>query len=185
MIPIPSPLHPAVVHFPIVLILIGTAIACAAVVLRRWHLPAIAAVCLSLGAVGSVAATVTGGADEEMVGELGQPAENVLEEHEEHEEWGETTRNLALVAAVLSIAGALLGRFPIPARVAGAIAAIIAISASFAVAQTGHYGGRLVYRHGAGVNTAAGAAAGEAAEGEAAGGSEGKGGKNHKDDDDD
>lgn len=182
MIPIPSPLHPAVVHFPIVLILIGTAIACAAVLLRRWHLPAIAAVCLSLGAVGSIAATVTGGADEEMVGELGQPAENVLEEHEE---WGETTRNLALVAAVFSIAAALLGRFAIPARIVGAIAALIAISASFAVAQTGHYGGQLVYRHGAGVNTAAGAPAGEAAGGEAAGGSEGKGSKNHKDDDDD
>ena len=184
MIPIPSPLHPAVVHFPIVLILIGTAIACAAVLLRRWHLPAIAAVCLSLGAVGSIAATVTGGADEEMVGELGQAAENVLEEHEE---WGEATRNLAVVAAIFSLAAALLGRFPIPARIVGAIAALLALSAAFAVAQTGHYGGQLVYRHGAGVNTAgAGAnAGGEAAGGEAAQEAGGKKGGHHGDDDDD
>jgi hypothetical protein len=37
MIPIPSPLHPAIVHFPIVLILLGAV--GVAVFIRRWHLP--------------------------------------------------------------------------------------------------------------------------------------------------
>lgn len=156
MIPIPSPLHPAVVHFPIVLILIGTAVACAAVFVRRWHLPAIAAVVLTLGAVGTIAATITGGQEEEMVGELGPAAEKILDEHEE---WGETTRNLTVVAAVISIAAALLGRFPVPARIVGGVAALVAISAAFGVAQTGHYGGQLVYKHAVGINVSAGAAA--------------------------
>jgi uncharacterized membrane protein len=30
------------------------------------------------------------------------------------------------------------------------------VAAAYAVAQTGHYGGQLVYKHGVGVNTAAG-----------------------------
>jgi hypothetical protein len=38
------------------------------------------------------------------------------------------------------------------------LAAIAALTASYGVAQTGHYGGRLVYKHGAGINTAAGEA---------------------------
>ena len=68
MIPIPNPLHPAVVHFPIVLILFGAAVACAAVVVSRWHLPAIAAVLLGLGAIGAIVATVTGEQEYEMAG---------------------------------------------------------------------------------------------------------------------
>ncbi|GAB4251050.1 MAG: hypothetical protein OHK005_18150 [Candidatus Methylacidiphilales bacterium] len=153
MFPIPSPLHPAIVHFPIVLILIGAALALAAVFLRRWNLPTIAAVCLSLGAFGSLAATLTGEQEEEMVGELVPAAERMLDEHEE---WAELTRNLAIVAAVISIAAALMGRFPFVARMSGAVAALVALAAAFAVAQTGHHGGQLVYRFGVGVHSMTG-----------------------------
>jgi len=53
---LPNPLHPAVVHFPIVLLLLGAVAALAAAFLPRGRLPLVAAVCLSMGAVGSVAA---------------------------------------------------------------------------------------------------------------------------------
>ena len=176
MITIPSPLHPAIVHFPIVLILIGAVVACAAVVCRRWNLPAIAAVCLSLGALGSLAATATGERDEEFVGKLNPTAENVLEEHEE---WGKTARNAAFVAAALAIASTLLARFPIPARVLGLITALVTIFAAYAVAQTGHYGGQLVYQYGAGTNVAASTGA-DAVGQENAGKSTESGGKEDK-----
>lgn len=154
MIPIPSPLHPAIVHFPIVLILLGTLVAVAAVVIKRWHLPVLSAGLLTFGALGAIAATWTGGEDAEMVEETSPQTENVLEQHEE---WGERTRNVAIVAAVLGL-GAVAGaaKFPKVTRGLSTAAALVAIGASYCVAETGHYGGELVYKHGAGVNTAAG-----------------------------
>lgn len=153
MIPLPDPLHPAIVHFPIALILSGAVVAVVAVFVRRWHLPLFAAGLLAVGAAGAVAATWSGGNDEESLGELTARADEVLEEHEE---WGERTRNIAIVAAVLAIVGASLGRYPKAARGVGVAAALAAVAAAYAVAETGHYGGQLVYKHGAGVNTAAG-----------------------------
>lgn len=151
MIPFPSPLHPAVVHFPIVFILTGAAVAVLAVFVRRWHLPLIAAVLLAAGACGAVVATVTGGQEEEMAGELSGAAEAVLEEHEE---WGETTRSVAIVAAVLAVAAAATARYRLAGRGLSAATAALALAAAYCVAETGHYGGQLVYRHGVGINAA-------------------------------
>ncbi|MBE2180919.1 MAG: hypothetical protein IAE97_10650 [Chthoniobacterales bacterium] len=151
MIPIPSPLHPAVVHFPIVLILIGMVCAVVSVFIQRWHLHLLAAVVLSTAAVGAVVATVTGGQDEEMAGELSGPAEHALEEHEQ---WGERTRNLALVAAAFAIGAAALSKVRLAGRSLSVITAVVSMAAAYSVAQAGHYGGQLVYRHGLGINTA-------------------------------
>ena len=154
MFTIPSPLHPAIVHFPIVLILLGTAVAVVAVFLRRWHLPWLAAALLAGGALGAAAATWTGGDDEEMVGKLSPQADQILEEHEE---WGERTRNLAIAAGLISLASAASAtRIPKSSRGLGIAAALVASAAAYAVAETGHYGGQLVYKNGVGVNTAAG-----------------------------
>jgi uncharacterized membrane protein len=148
----PDPLHPAVVHFPIVLLLLGAPLAVVAVFFRGHHLPSLAAVVLLLGACGAVVATVTGGNDEEVAGELVGNGEGILEEHEE---WGERARNLGLIAAVLAMASAALARQPAAGRIVGAIAAVVAIAAALAVAQAGHYGGQVVYKLGVGVNTPA------------------------------
>ena len=153
MFAIPNPLHPAIVHFPIVLILLGTALALVAVILRRWHLPWAAAVLLAAGALGAFAATRTGSQQAEMVGEISERAEAVLDQHEE---WGEMTRNLAIAAAILALASASLIRFSRTARGLGIVTAMVAVAAAYAVAQTGHYGGQLVYKHGIGINLAAG-----------------------------
>lgn len=150
----PSPLHPALVHFPIVLILVGTVVALVAVFVRRWHLAWIAAALLVFGAVGAVTAAWTGNSEKEIVGEMNARAEQLLDQHED---WGERTRNAAIAAALLAIGAAVsVRRVPRVSRLASVITACAALGASCCVAITGHYGGQLVYKHGAGINTAAG-----------------------------
>jgi uncharacterized membrane protein len=158
---IPDPLHPAVVHFPIVLLLLGAPLAVAAVFFRRWHLPVLAAAVLTLGAAGALVATWTGDEAAELAGKLSGDAERVLDDHEE---WGERTRNAGIVAAALALISVVLFRKGTVARGLGASAALAAIAAAFSVVQAGHYGGQVVYRHGVGVITAAGG--GTSADGE-------------------
>ena len=153
MLAIPNPLHPAVVHFPIALILIGTMVALLAMVVRRWHLPWLAAVLLVTGAAGACVAAWTGGQQAEMAGAISAPAELLLDQHEE---WGELTRNMAIAAAILALLSASLARFPKATRGLGIATALVASATAYAVAQAGHYGGQLVYKHGIGINTAAG-----------------------------
>ncbi len=144
---IPDPLHPVLVHFPIVLILLGTLVAIPAIFLRRWQLPQITAGLLLLGAFGAFAATWSGEEDQEKM-KLSPQAEEVMEEHEE---WGERARNLALGAAAGAVAAAVLGRFPKACKGLATVTALAAVAASFCVLEAGHYGGKLVYQHAAGV----------------------------------
>ena len=147
---LPSPLHPAVVHFPIVLILLGSAVAVTAAFTRRWHLPGIAAALFVLGAVGSVVATQTGEREGELVGET--PAiEAILNQHEN---WAERTQFAAILVAMLAVGAVVASRWPGAAHALSVATAAGALAAALCVAETGHYGGQLVFRHGAGVNLA-------------------------------
>lgn len=147
---VPSPLHPAVVHFPIVLILLGSVVAVAAAFIRRWQLPGIAAGLFVIGAMGAVTAVQTGGREGEMAGET--PAiESLLDQHEE---WAERTQIAAIAVALLAVGTVLITRWPAAARALGVATAVGALVSTWCVIETGHYGGQLVYRHGAGVNLA-------------------------------
>lgn len=177
MFTLPEPLHPAVVHFPIVLILMGAAVASAAVFLPRWHLPWIAAVLLGLGGIGAYVAVQTGDEEEEMVGKLPPVAKQLLDAHED---WADRTQVVAGIAATLAIAAAGFGtviarnarrgsarlaptpetassnrsgatRLAIIAACARVTAAVVALVACFFIYQTAHRGGELVYNHGVGV----------------------------------
>lgn len=143
----PSPLHPAVVHFPVVLLILGAFVSVLAVFFRRWSLPVAAAVLLGLGALGSFAAIVTGEQDEERA-EVVAP-EALLEQHEDA---ASQTRLAAIVATFFACVSVALARWPIMARTAGAAAAVVAVSATLLVARTGNLGGRLVYDYGAGIH---------------------------------
>ena len=156
---IPDPLHPAIVHFPIVLLLLGAPLAVVSLFLQKFHLPVLTAAVLALGGAGALVATWTGEEAAELAGELSGSGEKALDAHEE---WGERARNAGLVAALLAVISAALGRKPVAGRALGAAAAIAALGAAFSVAQAGHYGGAVVYKYGVGVNTAAGASAGDA-----------------------
>lgn len=143
---IPDPLHPAVVHFPIVLmVLVPLFMIGALAAIRRgarprlaWSLAFTAAVLLSASAW---VATQTGESEEHRAEKAAGDA--AVEAHEEPAE-----RFLLLSGAlvVLALAGFAPGT-------AGRLARGVALAGSFGVAaagvQVGHTGGELVYRHGA------------------------------------
>ena len=83
MFQIPEPLHPAMVHFPIVLLLIGAGGAVVSLFTERWYVRKWAAIALLLGALGAVVATWSGNNAKETVGVLAESAETLLDHHEE------------------------------------------------------------------------------------------------------
>jgi uncharacterized membrane protein len=168
---LPDPLHPAVVHFPIVLMFLLPLAALGALWHRRryperrgaWVLTTALAGALTLSAW---VAVETGERDEDKVEDAVPEAS--LETHEEA-----ANRFLLFSAGVLVLAGAglLRGRVGSAARLATTAGAVGLVAAG---AMVGHSGGALVYRHGAAAAYApadpgAGEAAGRTGQGEAAG----------------
>lgn len=162
---LPDPLHPAVVHFPIVLMFLLPVVALASLwrirrgasPVRAWGVAVAVAAALSLSAW---AAVQTGESQMERVEEA--TAEAPLESHEEMAE-----RFLILSAVLLGLTGAGLlgGRLGAVAQGASTAGALAILAAGIPV---GHSGGQLVYRYGAASVYATGPAA-------SADGSEGSG----------
>ena len=140
---LPDPLHPALVHFPIALSLVAVLLELVARHRRARSLEGAAAVVISLAALGSVAAVVSGNA---------APAAASMVTR--HEEVGEIAMwlLLALAAArlVLTRSGWFTGAVPW-VYLAGAV--LVAGMVSY----NGYLGGRMVFEHGLGTAPAAGA----------------------------
>lgn len=141
----PDPLHPAIVHFPIVLVFLLPLVA--GIILwtvyrgapvRRWAWVVGVAAALSLSAW---VATQTGGQQEDRVESV--VAESAIETHEEA---GEQFLVLSLIVLALVGAGLAPGRIGNAGRIAGTVAAALLIIAGWRV---GDSGGELVYTHGA------------------------------------
>jgi uncharacterized membrane protein len=145
---LPDPLHPAIVHFPVVLIVLGALAAVVAVIWRKGYLPHFAAALLAMGAVGAWVAVQTGESDGGLIENSTPQMESLINAHED---WARRTFTAASVAAVAAIASVLLFRFPRASRAVAAATALAALAASYAVYETGHRGGALVFKHGAGV----------------------------------
>jgi len=143
---LPNPLHPAVVHFPVVLafllpLFVGGAlwaIRRGANARRAWLVPLAVAVALSLSAW---AAVQTGGAQGERV-------ERVVSEQaiESHEEMAEAFFAASAGLAVVALAGLIGG---IPGRAARVLTGVGSLAVVGLVARVGHSGGQLVYKYGA------------------------------------
>lgn len=147
---LPDPLHPAVAHYPIALILTGTLLAVVSVFRSGWIPPLSTSLILSLGSLGAVAATWTGDEDEERAEKAGQKAQQVLGKHEK---WGERSRNVAILGALAAVASAVSQKRSARVfRSTSRLTAVISLGASWCVLEAGHYGGKLVYQHGVGVS---------------------------------
>ena len=143
---IPDPLHPAVVHFPIVFAVLLPVVTIVALVLiargarfrQAWALPALVALGL---AVASFAAVRTGEAQEDRV----EDAVGETPMHE-HEEAAEQFLLFSLIVAGIGVIGFARGNVGTAARwitTAGALAL------AFGGYRVGSSGGELVYEHGA------------------------------------
>ncbi len=143
---LPDPLHPAVVHFPIVLMVLLPIVSVGALwAIRRgarptraWAVPVATAAALTLS---SWVAVETGEGEEEKVEDV--VAESSLNQHEEA---AERFLIVSGVVLVITAAGLLRG---VPGRAARLGAASAAIGLVALGVQVGHTGGNLVYRDGA------------------------------------
>jgi len=160
---LPDPLHPAVVHFPIVLMAflplaaLGAlwALSRGAAPFRAWVVPVAVAGALTLSAW---AALQTGQAQEEKV-------EDVVGERplESHEEAGERFLLFSGIVFALSAAGLVRGAAGRGARLVATAATLGLLVAGY---QVGHSGGTLVYGDGTspGVSRLTAGAGGEGGE---------------------
>jgi uncharacterized membrane protein len=141
-----NPLHPAVVHFPVVLaFLLPLFVAGALWAIRRganarraWMVPVAGTIALVLS---TWAAVQTGGAQADRVERV--VSEQVLDTHEEMAE--------AFLVASAAVAGvALLGLIGgLPGKTARVLTGVGALALVGLGARVGHSGGELVYRYGA------------------------------------
>ena len=131
--------HPAIVHFPIALSVVGAASAVAYLLFRKEWLRWFAPVLLSIALLGAVAAYFSGESAEDRAEQIGVP-ENMIELHEERGIWGLWLVGLAAFLSWLT-----------HARRGGVwISALVAVGAMSVILYTGHVGAKLVYIHGAG-----------------------------------
>jgi uncharacterized membrane protein len=150
---LPNPLHPAIVHFPIVLMFLLPISAAAALwairrgasVTRMWAIPVIVAAALT-GA--SWLSVETGEQQEERV-EAVVP-EQAVESHADAAETFLVASALVLVVTAAGLVSATPGR---AARVVATVGAVALVAAGVRV---GHSGGQLVYQHGAAAAYASG-----------------------------
>jgi len=140
------PLHPLIVHFPVVLaVLLPISAVVALVFVRKgatarkaWSVPVVVAASLALSAW---AATQTGESQEDRV-------ERVVSERafHSHEEAAERFLLLSGVLAVVAVVGLARGNIGHAARLVSVVGAFGVLGAGV---QVGHSGGLLVYREGA------------------------------------
>ena len=143
---IPNPLHPAIVHFPIVFAVLLPLVAIGALWMirrgaaarRAWLFPVALAGALALSAF---VAVQTGKAQEERVEDA--VGERPLESHEESAELFLVLSGVLFVVAGVGLAPGVTGR---AARVVATLGAVGVLGAGYTV---GRSGGELVYRHGA------------------------------------
>jgi uncharacterized membrane protein len=155
---LPDPLHPAIVHFPIVLAVLTPLLAAGAFwAIHSGRLPGrswLGIVVLQVALVATAwIATETGEGEEDRVERV------VVERHiEEHEEEAERFLTLAALGLPLAAIGMLAGRVGAINR---ALTIALSLAALGAAGFTGHSGGELVYRHRAAMAYAAAPVPGE------------------------
>lgn len=144
-------LHPQVVHFTIVLTLVGVALRLIALSGRPAFASPAASTLLIFGAMTAIVSTQTGTAAHGPVERVPGSRPAV----QRHEEAGETARNVLVVLGLIEVAGLALRTSPKVKLVHG-LAALVGLGAVFAVYEAGERGGELVYAYAGGVGIRSG-----------------------------
>jgi uncharacterized membrane protein len=165
MFEIPNPLHPAIVHFPIVLICLGALLSTLSFFTRRGALPQFAAVTLVLAACAAQIAINTGGDQADAVLKRMPEAKPLILVHAE---WAEWVRNVTVIAAISAVLALAFYRVAKIRRLLAFITMLIAGAACYCVYQAAAHGGAMVYQHGVGVLPSNAAPGGSATAGPAA-----------------
>lgn len=146
MIPNLAALHPQIVHFTIVLAIIGAAFRVISLLGKPAFASPAATTLLLLAAVSSVASTRSGTAAHGPVERVPGARAAV----QEHEEWGDRTQAGLLALGVIELVGLAMRKSKYATTVNG-IAAIGALICVGLVYETGEHGGKLVYSYAGGI----------------------------------
>lgn len=151
MIPNLAALHPQIVHFTIVLAIVGAGFRLVSLLGRPAFASPAATTLLLLAALASVV-SVRSGTDAHGPVERVPGARNAVVEHEE---WGERTRTGLLILAAIELVALAMRRSP-RVKLANGVAAIGALICVGLVYETGEHGGELVYSYAGGVGLRSG-----------------------------
>lgn len=145
--------HPEIVHFVIALLILGVVLRLVALTGRMAFAGPAAATLLMLGTLASVAAVKSGTDAHGPVERIPGARAAVVE----HEEWGERTRNIFLLVALLElVALGLAARHNRHSRTASIASALVGVIGLGVLYEAGEHGGELVYAYAGGVGTKSG-----------------------------
>jgi len=144
-------LHPIVVHFTIVLVIMGVAFKLVSLFGRPAFAGPAATTLLLLGAVSAFVSAQSGTAAHGPVERAPGARPPVME----HEEWGERTNQIMLGVGVIELAGLALRRWP-KVKIVHALSAVVGLAAVVAVYEAAEHGGDLVYSYAGGVGLRSG-----------------------------
>ncbi|MFB6342295.1 DUF2231 domain-containing protein [Saccharicrinis sp. FJH62] len=137
-------LHPMIVHFPIALLIVGFVFDIVSLFFKKEFFSRAGFTLLILGALGTVAALLSG----ELAGS-GIAEEGMLKQALEiHESAAELTIWLVSITALYRIVVVYLKKY---SGILKVLSMVLFFASVLAIARTGYYGGELVFKHAAGV----------------------------------
>ena len=139
-----SHIHPMLVHFPIALLILGFVAELVGLALKRKFFTDAAFLLLITGALGAVAAVLSGSFAADGLEEAGTLKQAV----ETHEGAAELAMWLAIIAGAFRLTLVMAKKYAGSLRYVSAVLFLVAV---LAVARAGYYGGELVFKHAAGV----------------------------------
>lgn len=140
MIPSLASIHPQVVHFTIVLAIIGAAFRVVSLLGRPAFASPAASTLLLLAALSAYVSAQSGTAAHGPIERI----PGVRPAVQEHEEWGERTETALLILGVIELVGLAMWKSP-KVKLVHQVAAAGALICVFMVYETSEHGGELVY----------------------------------------
>ncbi|MCG9971815.1 DUF2231 domain-containing protein [Christiangramia crocea] len=134
-------LHPLIVHFPIVLLLLGGLLQLIQIFVLKRNLDWVILLCVGAGFIGAYIAGVYA---HPHTHDLSEAAKKVLEQHDIYAEW---TIYASALGAVLKLGSLFLLR---KNRLFEIALFLVLGFAAYSVSEAGHYGAQLVYLEGVG-----------------------------------